>query len=181
MTFRSDASLRDELTRLTPRLRRYARALTTGHPSCSEFADDLVHVTLMRALGARNVGAPDDLVIRLYATVTQLNREVAVSGQQARAAGAGRPTLVSMGGNFSSAYQTKLSAGLLAMTLEAREALLLIALEGFGYAEAARILRVSRSVLLNRLTQARSALDTAMRAAPGRKPTKSRAHLRLVT
>ncbi len=181
MTFGSDASLREELNRLTPRLRRYARALTTGHPTNAELADDLIHVTLMRALGARSVGAQSDLVIRLYATVTQLNREVAVSGRQAQAAGMGRPTLVTMGGSFPTARQTKLSAGLLALPLEAREALLLVGLEGFGYAEASRILRVSRNVLMSRLTQARSTLDTTMSATPSQKPARSRAHLRLVT
>ena len=164
VTVRDDV-LRDELNSLTPRLRRYARALTSGTANPSELADDLVHATLMRALGARHIGAPAELLIRLYATVTQLNREIAVSSQQARAAGAGRPTLIATGPNFSSARQTQLSAGLLGLSLEAREALLLVGLEGFGYAEAARILRISRSVLISRLTQARTALDAALRTS----------------
>jgi RNA polymerase sigma-70 factor (ECF subfamily) len=163
---RDDATLRDELNALTPRLRRYARALVTGSPAPSDVADDLVHSTLMRALGARHIGAPSDLLIRLYATVTQLNRDVALSGQQVRAAGSGRPTLIVSGRNFSSASQTKLSAGLMALPLEGREAVLLVGLEGFDYGEAARILRISRGVLVGRLTQARSALDSALRAAP---------------
>ena len=164
MTVRDDV-LRDELNSLTPRLRRYARALTSGTASASDLADDLVHATLLRALGARHIGAPAELLIRLYATVTQLNREIAVSSQQARAAGAGRPMLVVAGPNFSAARQTQLSAGLLSLSLEAREALLLVGLEGFGYSEAARILRISRSVLISRLTQARTALDAALRTS----------------
>ena len=42
--------LRDQLNALTPRLRRYARALATGSPAPSSFADDLVHAALMRTL-----------------------------------------------------------------------------------------------------------------------------------
>ena len=164
MTLRNEAALRGELNALTPRLRRYARALSTGRVGSSERADDLVHATLMRALGARHIGPPSELVIRLYATVTQLNREVALSSQQARAVGAGRPTLVASGLDFTAAPQTKLSAGLLKLPLEAREVLLLIALEGFAYAEAARILRISRSILISRLTQARIGLETSLRA-----------------
>lgn len=187
MTERDDAALRDELNTLTPRLRRYARALVTGRNISSELADDLIHATLMRALGARHIGAPVDLMVRLYATVTQLNREVAISSQQARAAGSGRPTLIAAERNFPAARQTKLSAGLLSLPLEAREALLLVGLEGFDYTESARILRISRSVLISRLTQARTALDAALGAGQGAtrgatSPSRSRVpHLRLVT
>lgn len=176
-------SLRDELNALTPRLRRYARALTGGHAAPSELADDLVHATLMRALGARQIGGSGDLLIRLYATVTQLNREVAVAGQQARAAGAGRPTLISNGPSFAPARQTKLSAALLSLPIEEREAILLVGLEGFDYAEAARTLRISKSVLMARLTQARDALDRALHAPPTpAQTTRTKVpHLRLVT
>ena len=183
---RDETSLRDELNAISPRLRRYARALATGHAGPCEYADDLVHATLMRALGARQIGAASDLVVRLYATVTQLHREVAMSGQQVRAAGAGGPKLVEAGSgtgrNFSTGRQTKLSAGLAALPLEAREALLLVGLEGFDYAAAARILRVSRSVLMTRLTQARTTLDAALHTAPLAAQGRGRApHLRLVT
>ncbi len=161
-----DDALRDQLNGLSPRLRRYARALTTGHPGPCDFADEVVHATLVRALGARHAGGSADLLIRLYATVTQLNREMAVSGQQARAAGAGRPTLIDAGRNFSAGRETKLSGALLSIPLEAREALLLVGLEGFDYGEASRILRISRNTLITRLTQARTMLDAALRGPP---------------
>lgn len=176
-------TLRDDLNGLTPRLRRYARALAGGSPAASVLADDVVHATLMRALGARQTGTASDLAVRLYATVTQLYREAALAGREARAAGAGRPALVAHRSNVpASARQTKLSAGLLSLPLEDREALLLVALEGFDHGEAARILRISRGVLITRLTQARKALDAHLRTRPI-VVSRGRAapHLRLVT
>lgn len=180
MTFRDDASLRKDLNGLTPRLRRYARALTSGCAAPSELADDLVHATLMRALGARDPGLSSELAIRLYATLTQLHRELAVSGRQARVAGGARPVVVPTGRNSIADRQTKLGAALLSLPLEAREALLLVGLEGLDHAAAARTLRVSRAVLLSRLTQARTGLDLALQAAPVR-PSRSATHLRLVS
>lgn len=175
--------LRDELNTLTPRLRRYARALATGSPLPSEHADDLVQATLMRAIGARYVGGMGDLAVRLFATVTQLHREGAIVGSSVAVAG-GRPALVASGVAAPSGVgqQTKLSAGLLNLSLEEREALLLVTLEGFSYEEASRILRVSQSVLITRLTQARTALDQFMQARPARRPTSRPVpYLRLVT
>lgn len=175
--------LRDDLNAMTPRLRRYARALTTGHSAPSELADDIVHATLMRALGARHPGDADDLVIRLYATVTQLNRETAVVTKPALAASAGRPVLVADHIHLPmAAKQTKLSAGLLSLSLEERETLLLVALEGFDHTAAARILRISRSVLVGRLAQARKALDAHLGSRPATaKGGRSVPYLRLVT
>ncbi len=175
--------LRDELNAMTPRLRRYARALATGSPTSCEVADDLVHATLMRALGARYVGGSNDLAVRLYATITRLNRDVAVVGRSAVAAGSGRPALVaSTVGGPSASRHSKLSAGLLSLPLENREALLLVTLEGFDHDDAARILRVSRSVLIGRLTQARTALDAFLQARPSGKPKpRDVPYLRLVT
>lgn len=173
--------MRDQLKLLTPRLRRYARALVTGSPGSAEIADDLVQATLMRALGSRHLDAGADLAIRLFATVTQLHREVAVSGQQARMAGSGRPSLVVNEAYSAAVRQTKLSAALMSLPLEDREALLLVALEGFDHGEAARILRISRSSLLARLTQARTALETSLQSRPAVPSSGRVSYLRLVT
>ena len=173
-------SLRADLNACAPRLRRYARALATGHPAGSTLADDLVHAALMRALGARHLGAAADLPIRLYATVTQLHRE-ACEGRRAQAAGASGPVLIAGTLAPAIARHTRLTAALMVLPLDEREALLLVALEGFDHAAAARILRVSRTTLLGRLTRARQALDVGL-AAPAQPTPRPRApHLRLVT
>ncbi len=175
-------TLREDLNTCTPRLRRYARALATGNPAASSLADDLVHAALMRALGARQIGSAADLAIRLYATVTQLHRDAAMERREARAAGAGRPALVVGPLVRTLARQTKLSAGLMSLALEDREAILLVALEGFEHGDAARILRISRPTLVGRLTGGRAALDAFLKSTPDA-PSRERAvpHLRLVT
>ncbi len=178
--------LRDDLSALTPRLRRYARALATGHPGGSDVADDLVHAALMRALGSRNLGTHADLVIRLYATLTQLYRDIA-GGEQARVM-KGKPSLVSQQAvpaqtSALIVRQSKLTLGLLSLPLEDREALLLVALENFDHGEAARILRISRTALFSRLTRARVALAAHLQTRQTRaveERERHPSHLRLV-
>ena len=136
----------------------------------------------MRALGARQIGTSADLAVRLFATVTQLHRDMAVTGGQARAAGSGRPTLVGGRSNVAEAQptrQTRLSIGLANLPIEDREALLLVALERFDHGEAARILRISRTVLISRLTHARTALEIYLRTSPA-PVTRTVPYLRLV-
>ena len=180
--------LREDLNAMTPRLRRYARALATGGPGPSELADDIVHATLMRALGSRSFSASADRTVRVFATVTQLHRDVAASGRQALVAVAGRPALPTTRLDFAPAVRPgRIATALLSLPLEHREAILLVALEGFGHGEAARILRIPRATLFTRLTQARSALDDtlaswpqpAQRAPAGR--GRRAPHLKLVT
>ena len=179
-------TLRDDLNAMTPRLRRYARALLSGHAGGCERADDLVHATFMRALNARNVGLHADLVIRLYATLTQLHRDIAAPPGAAR--GAALPARVSHGSPFafSAVRQSRLTIGLMNLSLEDREALLLVALEGFSHEEAARILHVTRSMLLDRLARARQSLDGRLHLVAGTRdqpmPERERSvpHLRLV-
>ena len=172
------STLREDLNALTPRLRRYARALATGCPGSSELADDIVHATLMRAIGSRHLGAPADRIIRVYATVTQLHREVATSGRQALAAGIGLQA--PSGAGFTSVPRlTRMASALMNLPLEEREALLLVVVEGFDYGDAARILRIARNQLLSRLTQARTALDST-RVEPASR-TQPVPYLRLVT
>ncbi len=175
------STLREDLNALTPRLRRYARALATGGPGSSELADDIVHATLMRAVGSRHLGVAADRIIRVYATVTQLHREVATSGRQALAAGIGLQ-LPSATGFASAPRANRMVSALMSLPLEEREALLLVVVEGFDYGDAARILRVSRSQLLARLTLARTALDSKLGTrAEHASRTQAVAYLRLVT
>jgi RNA polymerase sigma-70 factor (ECF subfamily) len=163
--------LREDLNALTPRLRRYARALMSGDPGGSERADDLVHATLIRALGSRNLGLHADLVVRLYATLTQMHRDIASDGYRGKTTAAVTPTPLCTRSAAKPASslvrQSKLTTGLMALTLEDREALLLVALENFDHDEAARIVHVTKTVLLARLTHARSAMEAHLQMPPG--------------
>ncbi len=165
---------------MTPRLRRYARALVSGGSGACDVSDSLVHATLMRAIGARAIGSAADLPIRLFATVTQLHRDLAPAERSEVAASAGRR--LSSGSSPAPAPVDRLAAALLHLPVEEREALLLVTLEGFDHAVAARILRISRPVLFERLTRARTALGSALAAQPpAPTPASSRVpYLRLV-
>lgn len=74
-------------------------------------------------------------------------------GKFHRGRGARRPKAAAL-----SSPRDKFAEALLSLALEEREALLLVVLEGFSYAQAARILKISRAVLVARLAQARAAL-----------------------
>jgi RNA polymerase sigma-70 factor (ECF subfamily) len=170
---------------MTPRLRRYARALMSGHPGGSDGADDLVRATLTRALGFRNHGTHADLMVRLYATLIQMNRDVIAGGSKAAAFAKPSFPVHALGAPAApvAARPGKLATSLMNLALEEREALLLVALDNFDHAEAARILRISRAAFLNRLTRARLALESQLRTQPARAPDdhdRHHSHLRLV-
>ena len=154
--------MRDELRVMTPRLRRYARALVSGGAEPCDVSDTLVHATLMRAIGARSLGGAADLPVRLFATVTQLHRDLAPAERSEIVAGAGRRS--TSGVASAPVASDRLTAALLHLPLEEREALLLVTLEQFEHAVAARILRISRPVLFERLTRARTSLGQALDA-----------------
>lgn len=175
-------SVRDELSLVAPRLRRYARALTHAAPAPNDAADDLVQTTVIRVLDA-NLGEPKaDVALQAFALLTQLNRErqaLQVARDTASPgnvhdddglARAGQPHLLPQG----------LTAALQGLRLDEREALLLVALEGFSYAQAARILHVSRGSLVARLGRARTHLGEALADAPTPLTPRRFAHLRLV-
>jgi RNA polymerase sigma-70 factor, ECF subfamily len=180
-------SLRDDLNLCAPRLRRFARALVAGHPAPDKTADDLVqallHQTLQQGAALRLSGP--DLQLHLYTLLTgQIHKRLAKGGLEhedhAEIFGSGGPVASAIPPRFESG-RNKFADWLLALLVEEREALLLVVLEGFSYAQAARILQISRTVFVARLARARSALG-AIPAAPfiqhSEKPLP--AYLRLV-
>jgi RNA polymerase sigma-70 factor (ECF subfamily) len=178
-------TLREDLNALTPRLRRYARALVSGQAGGSDQADDLVRAALMRALGFRQHGTHADLVVRLYATLILIHRELATPAETMASTGlrAVAPSGSGPAAAPAAIRPGKLTSALMSLPLEDREALLLVALDNFEHGEAARILRISRAAFLARLTRARLALETQMLVRPGRQPgerDRQHSHLRLV-
>lgn len=159
---RMKVSLRDDLNVCAPRLRRFARALVGGHPAPHKTADGLVQDILLQILqqGASLRLHGPDLQIHLYALLTGQLHKLLAKGRLADAAhteaenfglgGAGARRFESCSGQFAH--------WLLDLPLEEREALLLVVLEGFSYAQAARILQISRTVFVARLARARAAL-----------------------
>ncbi len=178
-------SVRDELALLTPRLRRYARALTQASPAPSDMADELVHATFMRIL---ECGLPErkfDLVLQVFAALTQLNRETPQERATSPAGTVAAWAVPGDDGAARSCHANNVPKGVCAalgrLRLEEREALLLVVLEGFNYAQAARILRISRGGLVARLGRARTRLAEALGSDAGAPvPARRNAHLRVV-
>jgi RNA polymerase sigma-70 factor, ECF subfamily len=174
-------ALRDDLNSCAPRLRRFARALITGHPAPNKIADDLVQAILLRTseTGASCRLAGADLHLYLYSLLTEWHRErltaegmgskVHIEKENFYADGpraAGKLPL------SAASPRSKFADTLLALSLEEREALLLVALEGFTHAQAARILKISRTILVARLALARTALGDIPAAEFASHPAK---------
>ena len=159
-------SLRDDLNVCAPRLRRFARAFVGGHPAPNKTADDLVQAILLQTLqqGATARLTGPDLQLHLYTLLTGQLRKRLANTRLGDEAHAGTESFCSGGPGASGnlprfeSRRDQFADWLLALSLEEREALLLVVLEGFSYAQAARILQISRTVFVSRLTRARAAL-----------------------
>lgn len=159
-----DVALRDELRALAPRLRRYAHALIAGHPAPLACADELVQTVLQRVLEAKGKLAGPDLALHVYALVTEGHRERLAAGKLGGKDQMEMENLSATGRGAAGAVpvatkpRSPLAAALLSPTLEEREALLLVVLEGFNYGQTARILKTTRGVVIARLARARAVL-----------------------
>jgi RNA polymerase sigma-70 factor (ECF subfamily) len=182
-------ALRDDLNLSALWLRRYARALVTGQPGPSEIADDLVHAVLLRTWEAGTALrlAGRDLHLHLYTLLTEWHRERLAAGRMGGKARMEKENFYAGGPRAAgtlpvpAAPRDKFGAALLALALEEREALLLVVLEGFSYAQAARILKISRTVLIMRLAGARAALSQIAAPEIPSRPAKARpSYLRVV-
>jgi len=157
----------ETLERLTPGLRRYARALLAG--AANDLADELVQTALQTTADEARNDSPSavlDLRVDLYATLTH------AAQRRLRAAAPHRPSL----------RQPAIMHRLADLPFEERETLLLVVLEGFTYDEVARITRTDRPVALMRLMRARSALTALDRhPSPGAEAgRRTGPHLRVV-
>ena len=172
--FKDHSDQRTELERLTPGLRRYARALVARDVDDSRLeADALTSETLARAMRADHGARIQSQRIWLYATLTTLNRARArrQPPREKSASPDGKPA----GRGVSDALD--------ALPLDHREALLLVVLEGFTYGEAGDALGLSRAAVGARIARARSILDQRLDAAQpadARKKQNPPPYLRLV-
>lgn len=182
-------ALEDKLDSCAPQLYRFACALVSGQTGSCAQAADLVHAVLSSPLQGSIVGrlAGDNLRIRLYSVLIEWHRRGLKRGSVGYKAQAeldcGQIAKWNMGGNapVNPPPQSNCAAALLDIGLEEREALLLVALEGFSYEHAAQILKISRRVLISRLARARTALSEAGCLENLARPAKTRpAYLRLV-
>ena len=143
----------DDIGKLTPHLRRFARALVRGHAAGA--ADDLVQETVVLASRADLPKRGPTLAVWCFAALIRLNRlrnRAPLAASEADVDTAPLPFL------------PKDIVRLDALPLDLREALLLTTVAGLAYAQVADVLQVDLALVFSRLTQAR---DLLIKADPG--------------
>ena len=169
----------DDIARLVPHLRRFARALVCGHSA--QFADDLVQETVVLAMRAERIAAGANLSGWCFATLMRVHRLRCQGGASDGGETAPRP-------DPAVAFLPKPIARLDLLSLDCREALLLTVLAGMTYAQAAEALHVALDVLMHRLDLARAHLaksdltlpSGALGLATNGRASRHSHHLRLV-
>lgn len=147
----------DQVEACVPALRRYARALTRN----ADLADDLVQDCLERAISRRGLFRPSGPVRAwLFTILLNLYRNALRSshrrGETVDIDAVPEPsTPAPQPGHIALA---EMARAIDTLPLEQKEALLLVALEGLPYAEAAGILKVPMGTLMSRLGRARATL-----------------------
>jgi RNA polymerase sigma-70 factor (ECF subfamily) len=162
----------DQVEACVPALRRYARALTRN----IDLADDLVQDCLERAIARRGLfRSPGPVRAWLFTILLNLYRNALRSSRRT-----GEmvdidtvPELSTPAPQPGHIALAEMARAIDTLTLEQKEALLLVALEGLPYQEAADILDIPLGTLMSRLGRARAAL----RLATG---TPAEPHLRTV-
>ena len=156
----------DEIETHVPALRRYARALTHDVDS----ADDLVQDCLERAIRKRGLWRPTgSLRAWLFRILLNVYRNDLRRRRRAPATQQLDARFVEPGvfpAHYGSLALAETARAMQALPSEQREALLLVAVEGMSYAEAAGVLGIPSGTLMSRLARARAALRRATDDGP---------------
>tara|TARA_R110000868_G_scaffold52075_2_gene164785 strand:- start:582 stop:1103 length:522 start_codon:yes stop_codon:yes gene_type:complete len=166
----------DQLTEITPALRRYAYSLTGNQ----QRADDLVQDCLERALRKlrfKRASAP------LRPWLFRMMRNIHIDTWRKGRREIDHLILDEMGQEPSEAERQshsselqKLMRLILNLPADQRDAIVLIGVEGFTYVEAAHILDVPEGTVMSRLSRARSKLrDFRSETGPVRPGSRLRA------
>jgi RNA polymerase sigma-70 factor (ECF subfamily) len=152
-----DASLRQEMLDAIPHLRAFAISLTGN----ITYADDLVQTALMRGLEyldkfqpGTNMQAWLFTILRNHFYTERRKSRREVEDPDGVMAG----SLAVMPGQGARLDFTDMQAALAKLSVEQREALLLVAAEGVSYEEAAQICSTSLGTVKSRINRARTRL-----------------------
>ncbi len=147
-----------EVEAAIPALQRYARAMLRDPVR----ADDLVQDCLEKALRKRHLWKPSGAVRSwLFKMMLNIHRDQL---RTPRAKAAFEPLdevpLAAHNTETGRAALRETARHMVRLPQEQQQALLLIAVEGFSYAEACKILNIPKGTLMSRLARARAALRT---------------------
>lgn len=147
--------MQNELIQHIPRLRRYARALTGD----AGRADDLVQDTLERALVKLDLWRPgSDMRAWLFTLMHNLFVNQIRSGGPSQCELDEAADVPVSGGQADALAVRDIHAALVKLPTEQREVILLVGLEQFSYAEAAKVLGLPIGTVMSRLSRARERL-----------------------
>ncbi len=163
-----DTGYRDELARLTPSLRRFARALVRNHHD--EIAYDLVQATLTRALTGDYGRRGSRLQVWLVSILVSLHRDQVRDLSVEQKLGFASGDTPVLGGSSPWKAGRRDYALLSSIPLEYREALLLVVLEGMTYPQVAECLGLSVTTVATRVSRARDYLARAQAGWSSNKP-----------
>ena len=150
-----------------PRLRRYARYLRRE----ADHADDLVQECLVRAIAKLHTWQPGTnlrawlFVILRNCHINEIRREQRTDSLDDTPTD--EPSLTTPGSQETSVALSEVRKAYLSLSEEHREVLLLVAIEGLQYEEAAVILEVPLGTVRSRLSRARQALRQALESGRG--------------
>jgi RNA polymerase sigma-70 factor (ECF subfamily) len=153
------SDVRNEIVCLLPRLRRFALVLTRS----PDLADELVQAGVVRALGRldqRSRDTPLDRWLFCILKTVWLNTQRSSTIRRADPLEEHSDVLVSDGVRDMEAKVTlsEVRAAFARLTCDQQQALLLVCVEGYSYADAAELLGIPIGTLMSRLSRARDAL-----------------------
>lgn len=150
---------RQELERLIPSLRRFARGLAGS----AHAADDLVQEALWRALRKERQFRGENLAAWLFTILANAAR---AQWRSSRRQPAVDPLVDIADGGSDPASRIGILSALALLEADHREVLLLTAVEGFTYQEASEIVGVPIGTVMSRIARARDALAERLEGAP---------------
>ncbi len=159
------ATVREDLVRLLPRLRRFARTLTRN----AHDADDVVQIAVERALLRIEQWRPDS---NLHSWLFGIVRNAWIDETRARGrrerllAPEGEGARVAAPGNEGDVELWSVQAAMERLPEEQREAIGLVLVEGLSYKEASDVLGIPIGTLTSRLARGRDALAALLADKP---------------
>lgn len=157
-----------------PRLRRYARALLRDPDAADDLVQDSVERALQRIDNWRTGDNPRRWLFTImhHIFVDQLRR-VRRRGETVPLAAEAEPAFAMQPTQMESLQAREVLDALQTIAPDRRSALVLVAVEGMSYAEAATVLGIPAGTLMSRIARGREELRVELERASGRRKLRA--------